>query len=91
MSLHASYCLLCNPLDDGLELSFLLCVEVRLRGVKNFPGTVGWQKPEIRSNLGEALALTDPVSHAPEMNGPRAERLELWKKAHSKSSTVRAT
>jgi hypothetical protein len=62
--------------------------EVRLRGVKNFPGTVGWQKPEIRSNLGEALALTDPVSRAPEMDGPRTERLELWRKAHRVPSSV---
>lgn len=57
--------------------------EVRLRGVKNFPGAVVWQKPEIRSNLGEALALTDHASHNTESIGPTEERLELWKKAHS--------
>ena len=59
-----------------------LCLEVRLRGVKSFPGTVGWQKPEIRSNLGEALTLADPASRNTESYGPTEERLELWKKAH---------
>ena len=50
--------------------------------MKNFPGTVGWQKPEIRSNLAQNLTLADPASHTTEACGPTEERLELWKKAH---------
>ena len=61
---------------------------MRLRGVKNFPGAIGWQKPEIRSNLGAGLTLADPASHNTESFGPTAERLEIWKKAHSKSLCI---
>ena len=56
---------------------------MRRRGAKCFPGAVGWQKPEIRNNLGEALTLADPISRNDESSEPTAERMEMWRMAHS--------
>ena len=90
---RASEALLHVPLDMFSFISFKLpmCVHflfLSLLGVRKKGQQLHqydqWQKPEVRSNLGENLSLNDPIKSSREMDTERQLRTELWQKAHSK-------
>jgi hypothetical protein len=46
-----------------------------------------WQKPEVRSNLGEDLTLNDPIKRDNrEVDSEREQRAFQWQRAHSEFS-----
>ena len=56
---------------------------VRLRG-QQLQQYDQWQKPEVRSNLGEDLTLNDPIKRDNrEIDSERQQRALQWQRAHS--------
>lgn len=49
-----------------------------------------WQKPEVRSNLGEDLSLSDLTKQGRDMDSERDQRTVLWQRAHSELSHSRS-
>lgn len=63
------------------------CVGVRQKG-QQLQQYDQWQKPEVRSNLGEDLTLNDPIKNSREVDSDRQQRTALWQRAHSKTTAI---
>ena len=48
-----------------------------------------WQKPEVRTNLGEDLTLNDPIKRDRDVDSERQQRALLWQRAHSKYNSFK--